>query len=50
MDMRDSEILQAKVAVLLLSGMKGEPISWPAVRCPSPAYELGSSESEAEKA
>jgi hypothetical protein len=49
MDMRDSEILQAKVAVLLLSGMTDEPRSWPAVRCPK-AYEMNSSEREAEKA
>jgi hypothetical protein len=50
MDMRDSEILQAKVAAMLLSGMKDEPKTWPAVRCPNPAYEHNSSEREAEKA
>jgi hypothetical protein len=50
MDMRDSEILQAKIAAQLLSGMKDDPQSWPAVRCPSAVYEINSSEREAEKA
>jgi hypothetical protein len=34
MDMRDSEILQAKIAVRLLSGRKDELEAWPSLKNP----------------
>ncbi|MBI0583604.1 MAG: hypothetical protein ISF22_05185 [Methanomassiliicoccus sp.] len=37
MDMRDSEILQAKTAVRLLSGLRDEHEAWPSLRYPEPA-------------
>jgi hypothetical protein len=49
MDMRDSEILQAKTAARLLSGMRDEGQSWPIVRCPT-SYENAPAERDAEKA
>jgi len=48
--MRDSEILQAKTAVRLLSGMRDDNQPFPVVRCPNPTYVTVPMEERAEKA
>ena len=47
--MRDREILQAKMAVHLLSGRREECESWQSIRCPNP-YDIKQEQTSPEKA